>query len=120
MSKSEDDDDFCVLLNMVGNDCLKIEREHGFGNQSPGEDIALFHSEISEALEEMRNGRALNEVYFNPEKPTKPEGVPAELADVVIRILSFCQRNQINLGRAILQKMVYNRSRPFRHGGKAL
>lgn len=107
-------------LRVLARECRRIEADHGFGNQSAGEDIALMHSELSEALEEFRNGHKINETYYNQDKPTKPEGVPAELADVVIRILGFCERNEIDLGKAILEKMAYNESRPFRHGNKVL
>lgn len=110
-------------LTITACACRNTEIEHGFGSQTPGEDIALMHSELSEALEELRTGpaagRKINDTYYNPEKPTKPEGVPAELADVVIRILGFCERNEIDLGSAILEKMAYNNTRPFKHGGKA-
>lgn len=112
--------EFARSLCFAAIECRRIEADHGFGNQSPGEDIALMHSELSEALEEFRNGRKINETYFNTDKPDKPEGVPSELADVVIRIFGFCERNEIDLGNAILAKMDYNRSRPYRHGGKKL
>lgn len=85
--------------------------------RADGEMIALMHSELSEALEELRNGRAPNETYFNGQKP---EGVPIELADVVIRIFDFCGQHKINLQSAIVTKMVYNQTRPHRHGGKKL
>ena len=83
-----------------------------------GEKIALMHSELSEALEEWRDGRGIGETYYNPGKPTKPEGVPSELADVVIRIGDFCARAGIDLDAAIAEKMAYNATRPHRHGGK--
>lgn len=85
--------------------------------RSDGEMICLMHSELSEALEELRNGKAPSEVYF---KDQKPEGVPIELADVVIRIFDFCGLHNINLQSAIVTKMVYNQTRPHRHGGKKL
>lgn len=85
--------------------------------RSDGEMICLMHSELSEALEELRNGKAPSEVYF---KDQKPEGVPIELADVVIRIFDFCGLHNINLQAAIVTKMVYNQTRPHRHGGKKL
>ncbi len=110
--------DFVTSLYQATVDAGRCEINHGFGKQTPGEDIALMHSELSEALEEMRAGRAANELYYNPDKPTKPEGVPAELADVVIRIFGFCSRNDIDIGSAVLEKMAYNESRPFMHGGK--
>ncbi len=114
---AEETDLFCQILV---HECLRIATEHGFTEASAGEDIALMHSELSEALEEIRAGRMDRGVYFNEAKPDKPEGVPAELADVVIRIMHFCGKHGINLGKAILQKMAYNESRPFKHGGKIL
>jgi NTP pyrophosphatase (non-canonical NTP hydrolase) len=77
--------------------------------------IALTHSELSEALEEARDSRALTEVYRTAESP-KPEGVPIELADAIIRICDFCGLHKIDLEAAIEAKMEYNRSRPRRHG----
>lgn len=78
--------------------------------------IALMHSELSEVLEEHRNGHAPTEVYFG--ENGKPEGIPIELADTCIRIFDACGKFGINLGEAILAKLEYNVTRPYRHGGK--
>lgn len=96
--------------------------EHGFwdARKSFGETIALIHTEISEAFEEYRNGHAPDEVYFNPEHPEKPEGIPVEMADAVIRILDWAESEGVNLQQVILNKMAYNETRPYMHGGKKL
>jgi len=48
----------------------------------------------------------------------KPEGVPSELADAVIRIADLCGYYGINLEKAIEEKMSYNEKREYKHGGK--
>jgi len=87
--------------------------------RSFGDLIALCHSELSETLEEIRNPDCvLTRMYYREDG--KPEGVPAELADVVIRIGDMCGLYGIDLERAIREKMDFNKKRPYRHGGKAL
>jgi len=82
-----------------------------------GEIIALIHSELSEALEDYRDGHDIREIYFENGKPC---GVPIELADVCIRIFDTCGYFKINLEEAIRLKMQYNATRPQRHGGKRI
>lgn len=85
--------------------------------RSFGDKIALMHSELSEALEDYRNGRLIGEVYF---EGTKPCGIPIELADVIIRIFDTCGYYGIDLEAAIAAKMAYNATRLQRHGGKRI
>ena len=46
------------------------------------------------------------------------EGVPSELADVVIRIMDICEYYGIDLEKVILEKHEYNKKREFKHGNK--
>ena len=125
-------------------------RIHGWWNEerSFGEIIALCHSELSEALEEYRSGRPMfyfpcnaggvcceedgsahcGSRLYNPEKPNapcsaqskKPEGIAVELADCIIRILDYCGKVGIDIEDVIRRKHEYNKTRPYRHGGKKL
>jgi len=82
-----------------------------------GDIISLMHSELSEALEDFRNGRKYDEIYYEGKKPC---GIVIELADCIIRILDFCGKNNLDLEYALSKKMAYNSERPYRHGGKKL
>jgi NTP pyrophosphatase (non-canonical NTP hydrolase) len=66
--------------------------------------IALMHCELSEAVEAYRKG---DEAH-----------VVEELADVLIRTFDLCGRRGWNLERAVTDKMAFNKTRPYRHGGK--
>jgi hypothetical protein len=48
----------------------------------------------------------------------KPEGVPSELADIIIRVGDAAEEYNIDIGREVLLKMAYNATRPYKHGGK--
>lgn len=78
------------------------------------EKLVLIHSELSEALEEVRSGVPLQATRFN--EKGKPEGFAIELADAIIRIADLAGGVGINLEHAVEQKMRYNESRPFKHG----
>lgn len=95
-------------------------------NTNIAEKIALIHSEVSEALEDVRNGD-MEESSIVTDNPVydskgiairKPVGFPSELADIVIRVLDLSGMLGIDLEGAMRRKHEYNKSRPHMHGKK--
>ena len=134
-------------------------KDHGWWDEprSMAELLCLIHSEVSEALEEVRDHNEPTKTYYSGKyvvkmedgsknfeiisyrsftpgkafmKPAtgvdvtidinKPEGIPSELADIVIRVFDICGYYEIDLEAAIKEKMEYNKTRQFKHGGKKI
>lgn len=131
------------MLNKLSEQIHKNAIEHSWweDERSFGYIIVLCHSELSEALEEFRAGNKPTKTYYtcslnandflehcvnvpgacdNRCGKGKPEGIPIELADCIIRILDYCGKEEIDIDAAIRIKHEYNKTRPYRHGGKTI
>lgn len=87
--------------------------------------IALIVTEAAEALEELRNGHEADKTYYKEVKTgggrgLKPEGVPSEIADIVIRAFDFADEAGFSLGEIIIEKLAFNATRGEMHGGKTV
>ncbi|MBP0983066.1 MAG: hypothetical protein J6A19_05005 [Oscillospiraceae bacterium] len=109
-----------MSINEFASEVHENAKNHGWWDEERrfGELIALCHCELSEALEEYRKGQLLVGTYHGEDG--KPEGIPVELADVILRILDMCGRYGIDIGSAIAEKHEYNKTRPYKHGGKVI
>jgi len=82
--------------------------DHGFWETERPipETLCLIHSEVSEALEAFRNH--------------DQENFAEELADIAIRLLDASEGYGIDLESEIIKKHEYNKTRSYKHGGKAV
>ena len=82
------------------------------------EKLALIHSELSEALEEVRDaGSDFDRLRtIRHREDGKPEGFAVELADAIVRIADLADALGVNLTTALEEKMAFNETRPPKHG----
>jgi NTP pyrophosphatase (non-canonical NTP hydrolase) len=113
-----------MSLNDLANVIHENARAHGFLDKPRtfGDLCALIHSEVSEMFEAYRDGQMQPTYvpYHGDALRLKPEGVPSEAADVIIRVLDLCAEYDIDIERAITEKMDFNVTRDYKHGGKVI
>lgn len=103
-----------VLLSELGNAIHTSAVERGFYDTQPinvAEKLCLIHSEVSEVVEILRTG------VTQPDKHC-PEytALEVEMADILIRTLDLAAYLKCNIDGAVKAKMIYNATRPYKHG----
>lgn len=101
-----------AMLNTLANQAYTTAKAHGFheGEINDGQALALIHSEVSEALQALRNGNPSSEHI------ERVQALDEELADIIIRVLDYAFVKGIDIGNAVCEKMKYNLSREYKHG----
>ena len=104
-------------INYITKEIHDNSVKHGWWDEPRtfGDIVALCHSELSEALEAYRNNEPM--AWDNN---GKPDGVAVEMIDCVIRILDWCGSEGIDVWETLKLKHEYNKTRPYKHGGKKM
>ena len=116
-----------VGIRNISLDIHENAKAHGWWEHPTdyGTQIALFHSELSEALECMRRGEHAE--YFQMKDMDclcsdmkqydggKVYGWATELIDCVIRIFDFLVAKDIDIEGVLMRKHEYNKTRPWKH-----
>ncbi len=97
----EDWDSICWEDGLSRNEDSTLDIEELFNNAIATR-LMLIVSEVSEALEALRN--------------EKKDSFKEELADVAIRLADLCGGIGIDLEAEIIKKVDKNKDRPYKHG----
>lgn len=105
-----------IGLNRLASIVYSDAKAKGFHSSKVriGDFVSNLHAEISELWEAYRN-----QTLTKPcDKKINLTCAEEELADVIIRSLDMLHAMKLNVENAVARKMLYNRTRPHRNGGK--
>ena len=130
-------------LNTLSQEIFQANKEKGFWSHDRPltETTMLIVTELAEAVEEERAGRAgvwysdpAYDMHYGADmvavegdhlahplrgsrsRALKPEGVDVELIDALIRLLDLLGSRCVDVDGLLKQKLAFNASRPARHG----
>ena len=115
-------------LNELSKNIYEGNKARGFWEKERnlGEMLMLVVTELSEALEAHRSGKKCTHgdkvAYFESDdmlqafKQNIKDTFEDEIADAVIRLLDMCGGLDIDIDFHVRTKLMYNASRPYKHG----
>ncbi|MDF2800894.1 MAG: hypothetical protein K0S61_797 [Anaerocolumna sp.] len=81
-----------------------------------GELIAACHYDLSKVLEESQTGYHPSYTYYRND--SEPKGIPAELANVIIRIFVICYYYEIDIETVFVEKVEIKKCRKHAQNNK--
>lgn len=112
MNESDKKLDFIAFFDWMQDQVHETAKSKGWHETELSDPhfAGMIHSEVSEMLEAVRGG--------NEESAKIPGfvGSEEEAADIVIRVMDYCQKRGWLLGSAIVAKADFNKLREYKHG----
>lgn len=84
---------------------------HGAAGRNIGEALMLAVTELAEGMEAYRKD-------LQDDHLPQYSGLTVEIADCMIRLMDLSAGLDLPVAQALIEKLVYNRQRPHKHGKK--
>ena len=102
-----------LKVNDFSKEVRRNSEAHGFKsvNEDPIQLVAWMYKEVMELYEEFLAYNRPAETYYGEDG--KPEGIPSEIADIILICMVMADQYGIDLEAAMIEKHTYNETRPY-------